>query len=184
MRIDVNQWKISIGDKYQIFIDGQPAYKASSELVKLLSVIDLYRGDSPKPVLTISKRWSIFKPVYDIRLHDRQTVQFEARTFWDMEYKCHCSPDMYYIYGHRGRKFSVYRNNTQVAWWEKERVTWFDGDNYCITADSDCNVELIVAFCLILDNHRSKKHGNNAISYNIGNIGGETKAFNPYWKPK
>jgi len=184
MRIDINQKKISIGDKYQIFMDGQPTYKASSELFRLLSVINLFRKDEPEPRLTIKNRWSFFKPKYNIRLHDNRILEFSADSFWKMHYQCHCSPDMYYIYGHRGRKYSVYRNNTKVAWWEKEAVSWFDGDNYSITADNDCNLELIIAFCLIIDNHKSKRHGNNAVSYNIENIGGQVKEFNSDWRPK
>ncbi len=36
MEIDINQKKISIGDKYQIFIDGQQRYSASRQLLQLL----------------------------------------------------------------------------------------------------------------------------------------------------
>ena len=71
-----------------------------------------------------------------------------------------------------------------MAWWEKGAVRWFDGDNYAITADNNCNIELIIAFCLIIDNHKSKRHGDSALSYNIGNIGGQVKEFDKYWRPK
>jgi len=184
MRIDINQKKIAIGDKYHIFIDGQPAYRASNELFRLLSVINLYREDDPRARLTISKQWFFLKPAYDILLNDHRTAEFRADSWWRMHYRCTCSPDIYHVYGHRGRKFSVYRNDTQVAWWEKEAVSWFEGDNYAITADHDCNVELVIAFCLIIDNHKSKSHGDNAVSYDIGNIGGQEREFDPYWRPK
>jgi uncharacterized protein YxjI len=184
MRIDINQKKIAIGDKYQIFIDGQPTYKASNELFRLLSVINLFRNDDAGARLTINKQWFFWKPKYTIRLHGNSTVEFRADSWWEMHYQCHCSPDIYHVYGHRGRKYSVYRNNTQVAWWEKEAVSWFEGDNYAITADNDCNAELIIAFCLIIDNHKSKRHGDDAVSYDIGNIGGQVKEFDPHWKPK
>jgi len=48
----------------------------------------------------------------------------------------------------------------------------------------NCNLDLIIAFCLIIDNHKSKRHGDNAVSYDIGNIGGQVKEFDPYWRPK
>ena len=44
MRIDINQKRISIGDKYKIFMDQKETYSASSELFKLLSVIDNHRS--------------------------------------------------------------------------------------------------------------------------------------------
>lgn len=184
MRIDINQKKIAIGDKYQIFIDGQPAYRASNELFRLLAVINLYKDEDSKARLTIHKEWFFWKPKYTIHLHDNQTVGFRADSWWKMHYQCHRSPNIYHIYGHRGRKFSIYKDHTQVAWWEKKAVSWFDGDNYIITADQDCDIELIIAFCLIIDNHKSKRHGDNAVSYDIGNIGGQVREFDPHWKPK
>ena len=184
MRLDINQKKIAIGDKFQIYIEGNPAYKASSELFRFLSVINLFRIDDSRARLSIHKQWFLWKPKYTIQLPDHGTVEFRADSWWEMHYQCHCSPDMYHIYGHRGRKYSVYRNTTQVAWWEKEAVSWFEGDNYTIMADHDCNVELILAFCLIIDNHKSKRHGENAVSYDIGNLGGQVKEFDPGWRPK
>ena len=184
MRVDINQHKISIGDKYQIFVDGQPTYKAASEMLRLLSVIDLFRNDDSRAILKINKQWSWLKPKYNITLTDKRTVEFRADSFWRMHYQCHFSPDVYNIYGHRGRKFSVYKNDTQVAWWEKEAVTWFAGDNYTIIADNDCNIELIISFCLVIDNYKSKRHGENTVTYDIGNIGGQVKEFNPDWRPK
>ena len=37
MRIDINQKKISIGDKYQIFIDGQQRYSGAKKLFRMLA---------------------------------------------------------------------------------------------------------------------------------------------------
>ena len=56
MRIDINQKKIAIGDKYEIFIDGKLAYKASNELFRLLSVINLFKIDDSRARLTINKQ--------------------------------------------------------------------------------------------------------------------------------
>ncbi len=162
-----------------IFINRQSEYSASSELFRLLSVINLFKNDSPEARLTIHKRWSFFKPKYDIGFRDGKKLEFRALSFWKMHYQCQCGPDIYNIYGHRGRKHSVYKNDTQVAWWDKEVVSWFDGDNYTIMADGDSNTELIIAFCLIMDNHKSDRHDGNAVSIDIGNIGGQVKKFDP-----
>jgi len=184
MRIDINQKKISIGDKYQVFIDGEQKYNASSELFKLLSVINLYKKGEEKERLTIRKRWSWFKPKYDIQSVDGRTAELRAYSVWKMHYQCTFGPDIYNIYGHRGRKHSVYKNETQVAWWEKAAVSWFDGDNYSIIADNDCNVEFIIALCLIIDNHKSENHDSKGVNIDFGNIGGEVKKFNSDWRPR
>lgn len=184
MRIDINQKKISIGDKYTVFVEGKPEYRASSEFFRLLSVINLFRKDSETPLLTIRKQWFFMKPRYHIEKQGRQVSEFRADSWWNLEYHCYFGADQYHVYGHRGRKFSVCKNHTQVAWWEKEFVSWFDGDNYTITANSDCNVELVIAFCLILDNHHNKHQGRNGVSFDPGNIGGVVKPFDAYWRPK
>lgn len=183
MRIDINQKKISLGDKYRIFVDGQPAYVASAELFRLLSVINLVKNGETKPCLTIRKQWFFLKPKYQIVVPGHETTEFRAESAWKLHYRCHFSPDLYHVYGHRGRKHSVYRNDTQIAWWDKEAVTWFDGDNYTIHADRDCNAELVIAFCLILDNHRHKGHG-DAMSIDFGNFFGVVKPFNERWTPR
>ena len=46
MEININQKKISIGDKYQVFIDGQPTHKASREIFKLFAVINLFENNN------------------------------------------------------------------------------------------------------------------------------------------
>jgi hypothetical protein len=35
---------------------------------------------------------------------------------------------------------------TKSCLWNKNCVTWFDGDNYRIVADNDCDFELIISF--------------------------------------
>jgi hypothetical protein len=62
---------------------------------------------------------------------------------------------MYDIYGHRGRKYSIYKNDQQVAWWDKEAVGWFAGDNYKIFANANSDPELLISFCLVIGNFRT-----------------------------
>ena len=184
MRIDINQQKISIGDKYKIFIDGQQTYTAASELFKFLSVINLLNNEGFNLRLKINKLWGWFKPKYNITLYGNQILEFRSESFWKMHYQCQNGKDIFDIYGHRGRKYSVYKNDKQIAWWEKQAVTWFNGDNYTIITDSDSNdVELIIAFCLIIDNFYHDENRKNAVNIDIGNIGGQVRKFDPYWKP-
>jgi hypothetical protein len=58
MEIDINQQKISIGDKYKIFIDGKQKYIASRQLLSLLPVVYLYELDSERVRMTINKLFS------------------------------------------------------------------------------------------------------------------------------
>lgn len=185
MEIDINQKKISIGDKYQIFIEGQQAYSASRQLLQLLPEINLFQTNSGGGArMTIKKRLSWFKAKYDITRWDNNVFQFRTKSIWKLHYQCQFGPDTYDIYGHRGRKYSVYKNDIQVAWWDKKAVSWFAGDNYKITADKDCDIDLIISFCLIVDNFSYNDKDGNTVTYDLGNIGFQAKKFDNSWHPK
>jgi uncharacterized protein YxjI len=182
MRIDINQKRISIGEKYDVFVNGQAAYRADSTLFRILRVIDLYTVDGDLPLLTIRRRLSFIFKKYDI-IRGGELNPFRVVKFWRRHYRCAAGRDIYDIYGHRSRKFSIFKNDVQVAWWEEASVTWFKGDNYAMLADEKGDREMLIAFCLIIDDWRSrKKHG--AVNFHLGYIGPEDRAFDPSWAPK
>lgn len=78
----------------------------------------------------------------------------------------------------------MYKNDEQVAWWDKKRVTWFEGDNYKIVADNKGHYELLIAFCLIIDNYLSNDKGNNSMTIDFGHIGPQARKFDKTWQPK
>lgn len=183
MEIDINQKKIAVGDKYKIFIDGQQTYTAATELFRLLAVIHLMDATGAHR-LTINRRFAWFKASYDIILNEGADLEFRTKSFWKRHFQCQYRSDVFDIYSHRGRKYSVFKNNNQIAWWNKQAVTWFEGDNYKIITDRDSNVELVIAFCLIIDNHSSNDKGNNSMTIDFGNIGPQARAFDKTWQPK
>ncbi|MFT3703143.1 MAG: hypothetical protein QM802_12270 [Agriterribacter sp.] len=185
MEIDINQKKISIGDKYQIFTDGQPTHSATRALFKLLPEVNLFEnGFGERARMTINKRFSWLKAKYDITRWDKNILAFTTKSYWKLHYQCQCGADAYDIYGHRGRKYSIYKNYIQVAWWDKKAVSWFAGDNYKIIADKDCDTNLIISFCLIIDNFSSDNHDGNTATYDMGNIGFRAQKFDENWQPK
>lgn len=183
MEIDINQKKISIGDKYQIFIDGQLTHTASTKLFRWLAEINLFENGSGSPKYTIKKKWTFFNTSFDLTGLDNNVLEFRTKSFWKSHYFCQVGQDLFEIFGHRGRKYSIYKNNKQVAWWDKKAVAWFNGDNYKIIADKDCDPELIVSFCLIIDNTRSNDNNGNALTIDLGNIGPQARKFDPTWQP-
>jgi len=184
MEININQKPISIGDKYKIFIDGQESYRAARKLFKLLPVVVLYKNDGDIPRITIRKRFTFFKASYVLKREDSSILEFKTISFWKRHYQCLVGKDMYDVYGHRGRKFSIYKNDVQVAFWDKQAVSWFAGDNYMIMADKNSDAELLISFCLVIDNFRSDDHDGKALTVDIGGIGPQAKAFDSNWEPK
>lgn len=183
MEIVITQKQISVGDKYNIFTNGQPTYKASKQLLQLLAEIRLFESNGITPHVVINRRFTWLKPAYDITNKNRQVLTFRTRSFWKRHYQCQSSSDIYDIYRHKGLKYSIFKNNQQIAWWEKSTITWFEGDNYRIIANDDCDTELIISFCLIIDNI-SGHHDTQIITINIGNIGFQARKFDSEWQPK
>jgi uncharacterized protein YxjI len=184
MEIDINQTQISIGDKYEIFTDGQQTYNASAKIFRIFAEINLFEFNSEAPRMIIKKRFAFFAAKYNITRWDQAVFEFKTVSFWRSHFQCLCGPDMYDIYGHRGRKYSVYKNDRQVAWWDKKAVTWFNGDNYKIIADKDCDKNLIISFCLVIDNYASNDKEKKAFNFDIGKIGPQAKKFDSSWQPK
>lgn len=184
MIIDVNQKKIAIGDKYDIYINETLTHQAATQLFRFLSEINLFEIKRNEAKFRIKKKWSWFKTTYDIYKSDNQKFEFKTISIWKHHYICQSSSDSYEIFGHRGRKYSVFKNKEQVAWWDKNCVTWFEGDNYRIIADNDSDFELIVSFCLIIDNSSSNSNDGNTVTFDIGNIGPEVVKFDSNWEPK
>jgi uncharacterized protein YxjI len=182
MIININQKKVSIGDKYQVFTDSEPTHRASSKVFRLFPEISLIENGSDIHVLTINRKFSFFKAKFDITLADGSILEFRTASFWKGHYHCDHGFDRYDIYRHNGRKCSIYHNDRQIAWWDKKAVTWFNGDNYTIVADRNCNKNLVIAFCLILDNYASE--GNkNTVNIDVGRIGPQAKQFDKHWMP-
>jgi len=184
MRIDINQKKISLFNSYKIFIEQRKAYTADCDIVFLMPIIELHKINGNKPIVIIKKRWSLLKPKYDILFKDGTVANFRTKSSWDCHYNCEYKNDKYTIYSHLERKYSIYKNDIQIAWWDKEAVVWFSGDNYKIVADSDVEIELIISFCLIIDNYFNRRSRGNILTYDFGEVLHEDKSFNSKWLPK
>jgi len=143
--------------------------------------IDLENFSSKSVSGSISTVLVIIALLFLIKEFDKQ-IKSHAKNNQNNSFIINCF--LYGVFGHRGRKYSIYKNNKQIAWWDKNKVRWFNGDNYQIIADFDVDRELLISFCLILDNDRSQNRSENAVTVDYGNIGPQAKKFNPDWRPK
>ena len=182
MQIDINQHKISFGDKYEIYINGEPAYKAAIEWFRLLSVIDLFDLRFGELKMQIKRRWSFWRANYDLIRPDGRVYKFKTVSFWKIIYQCVIENDIYEIYGHRGRKHSIFKNGQQIAFWDKELVTWFEGDNYTMITNNKVDEILLISFCLVIDNYASKNHQED-VTVDWGNLGLRSMKFDKNWRP-
>jgi uncharacterized protein YxjI len=183
MIIDIRQNKFSIGDKYRVSVNGTLKYVASRQPIQLMAEILVFNASSDILKAKINKHFHLFKANYEITFSDGTICFFQTVSYLRSHYNCQIATDIYDIYGHRGRKYSIYRNDQQIAWWEKEMITLLEGDEYKITANEDCNAELLICFCLIIDNYANGNHGENVLTINWGYLGLQARKFDKTWRP-
>jgi uncharacterized protein YxjI len=183
MEIVIYQNSVSVKDKFQIFIDGNQRHHATYKLLSLLSEISLFEWDSELPKVIINKRFHLFNAIYDLSLSDGNVLNFKTISFLKDHFQCISNFDVYDIYANRGRKYSVYKNGNQIAWWTKDLITWLEGDSYKIIADNDCDYNLIISFCLIIDNYKSQRK-RSLLNINLPKLFFEAKKFDTNWTSK
>jgi uncharacterized protein YxjI len=182
MEIDINQKIISLVAEYRIFVNEDEQFSATKKFFTYLDEIELFDATGKRPRYTIKQKWTWFKTSYDLTRHDNITLQFRTVKYWRRHYQCILGTDSYDIYGHNGRKYSIYKNNSQIAWWDKESVAWFNGDNYKLVANNNVDIELLICFCLIMDNKTSQNNKGNTVTIDFGHIGPQAKKFDSNWK--
>ena len=184
MTIDINQHKIAIGDKYNIYFDKELAFKASTKLFRFFLSTIILTDLQGRQMVTIERKFNWLKAKYIISGIDNSNWTFKTKQLWKMHYDCQVGSDKYDLYGHKGRKVSIFKNDKQVAFFDKSAVSWFEGDNYKIIADDDCHPTLLTSFVLIWDNFFSNDREDSTVTYDLGNIGPQARTFDKNWIPK
>lgn len=182
MEIIVEQKGISLTDEYLIYIDNELQYKAISEPLKTVAKINIYEQENK--ILTIRKQNFGIRANYLIEDINNNSYWFQEINNLKLIMKCQIENDLYQIYGHNGNKYSIFKNNIQVAFWEKNSFTMGEKDVYTIIANNNENSLLLVSFCICIDN--SKSNFSNELSlfnFDLGFNGNLLREFDSSWKP-
>ncbi|MDM1346695.1 hypothetical protein HX017_04590 [Myroides marinus] len=184
MIIDINQHKISIGSKYDIYVDREKKYFGDQKIFRLFAEIHLSSEETKQQVFMVKKKFFFIYPTYVLTDARGRETKLEMKSYWKTHYQCTYNQKVYDIYPHRGRKCSVFENGKQVAWWDKASVSWFNGDNYQITANDDADQQFLIACCLAYDNYTYKSQDKGLFNYDIGNLIFQNRSFDKTWTPK
>ncbi|TNE80602.1 MAG: hypothetical protein EP332_07125 [Bacteroidetes bacterium] len=185
MNIEIRQTKLAVAAQYTILIEDTESYFASKKLFRLLTEIDFVNTNRYPNLLSIQKRWAWFKSSYDILWMNGEKAEFRTKSIWDGSYTCVFKQDLYDIIRHsNGRLYSVFKNNQQIAWWDKNKFVWLDGDVYKVTCNSDVNVELLASLCLIVDDITTANRKDGLFSAQFNNHAFEDREFNERWRPE
>lgn len=107
-------------------------------------------------------------------------VQFEKKwPYLPLTFKY--NNDTYRMVGHRGHYRILYRNNIQVASFDKDSVTFFNRDCFITLGESDLNKLLLLILSVFDDIWNSK---DATVTYDFGDIGYPKAPDNKKWRPK
>ncbi len=182
MRIEVVQKRMAIGNKYRISVNGTECFFAKSKLLRFLYEATLQDRDA-RTVVTIKKRFSLLRALYDLQLGNGRTFRFRQKSLLKPVYTCANGAEQYEIFGHRGRKYSIFRRGRQVAALEKNKVVILEGDEFFMEADDALAQELLCGIVLIIDNIHHAHTNNNTVSIDFGNLL-QARPCDESWKPR
>jgi len=185
MEIQVKRKSTSAVDKYDILVNENITMYAVKKVMKLLSSIELFSLSS-KSILNIDQVPAILKSKYRISYNENsKDYFFKSLSIWKQHWGCSKDENSFDIYGHKGLKYSVFQDDKQVAAFERQSIVSFKEDICNIEIDHDADLNLIIAFSLIISD-LDKNDGNDAnnVNVNLGNIGPEAREFDATWRPK
>ncbi len=184
MEIDIIQKKLSGKENYKVFLNGEEKYFAVSEAPSFLACVKLNDLGSDFPRVTIQQQWSWLKSSYTLTFEGGSVTQITTQSIWLRHYQCYVGGSAYDVYGHAGRRFSIYKDGSQIAAWSKQAAALVNGDNYRLLADDNADFDLLIGFCLIIDRQQSNFKGGRGLQLNVGGLGSEAKEFDLSWQPK
>lgn len=178
--IQISQKKISIGEKYSISINGMPTLKAARRLWKLFPLIEVMHVQGGDPIYSIEQRYAFLRPSFIFNFGPNR-YELTTISWWKRHYQVHMGQDIFDIYGHRGRKVSIFLNGRQVAWFDSAAVTFFSGDQYTIHADAAVSVDWMVAIVLFWDCYYNRRN-KSAVNIRFGSLV-QAIPFDRTWVP-
>ncbi|MBC3539049.1 hypothetical protein ACFSC6_07300 [Rufibacter sediminis] len=104
------------------------------------------------------------------------TVKNYSKGYWEFEYQNH----QYAFYRHRGHKRSLFKNEKQVARYDKRAVNLFENDRAYVVANSDEDELLLLCLFLAYD---MGEYNDADISLDFGQVLEGVKKIDHDWQP-
>ena len=155
MKIQILEKPLNIEDKYRVAVNGREKFvvEGYSGFFTQITISSLQHGQA----LSIFRKIISIRPSYNIfinneKISSRKTpLKFRTGSFLFNRYYCNWDNDKYEIYVHKKLKYSIFKNNIQVAGICEDRWNMIGQDSFSLECNSDCIPELLIAFTIIID---------------------------------
>jgi uncharacterized protein YxjI len=135
------------------------------------------------PVATLQGRLSFFRSRFDFQFADGRNYRFGCEKRWKQVYTCAGDRDSYQLLRHRGLRASVFQEDRQIAAIVKNRVVLGNGNRYDIRMNHDAEPLVIAAMVLAVNTAEREDEKRDAVTFDLGNIGGQERPWDDSWRP-
>jgi uncharacterized protein YxjI len=118
--VTIEQRKFNFRYEYDIYAPDQ-RYFARKRLFSLHDKFQLYKT-AGHVVARIESHFFLFRPRYDFHLPNGKSYRFRCEKLWKRTFVCEGESETFRLYEHKGLKYSVFRNNIQIAAFTKNRL--------------------------------------------------------------
>ncbi|HEV2195321.1 MAG TPA: hypothetical protein VGR55_07045 [Candidatus Acidoferrum sp.] len=180
MNIAVQQRVFAFSSKYEIETPAS-IYEARKRFFFVWHKIKLFAPHS-RLLATIRGHY-FFRPKYKIELSEGQIYHFSCERFWKGVFVCQNSEESFRLYQHKGLNYSIFRNDSQIAAFSRNRVKLGRTDRYEIRMNSDANLTLVICMALVVDCGEIEDDSAGTVTIDLGSLGPEERQFDKSWQP-
>ena len=149
MQISIRQRLLSISDRFDIFVDDQQMYTAKRRFFSSTIYLKNQLGST---IISIRKRpFGINGFGYKIKVIDGLSYNLKTQSLRKGVWTLDTEEYHYHLYEHEGYAYSLYKEETQIAFCKKNEVVFWGKDQFEITADYDVDQAIVIAMFLIID---------------------------------
>lgn len=124
-----------------------------------------------------------FRPKYNIKLADGEIYRFWCKKFWKGVFACENGEESFRLYQHKRLNYSIFRSDSQIAAFSKNRVKVGRNDRYEIRMNDDANLALVVCMTLVMDCSELEDETAGTVTFDLGSLGPEERPFDCSWQP-
>jgi len=175
---DYLDFEIYVKNTDNIFLKGS----LSSKFFK--SKILVYNeNNEPKIEIRNSLRLDFWNMTFSIKIPSIQlNSDLKPIRIFKGHWRLKMQKDTYDFILHKGHKKSLFKNNKQIASYDKKFIEILERNSIIIEMNSEENIELVVAIVLCFE--MGNKGSIDGISLNVGNINEGIKPYDKNWKAK
>jgi len=181
MNATIKERKFSLRSEYDI-TSPTAVYFAQKAILSLLASLEI-RTQNDRVVATIHGNFSISHASYDFALADGRNFHYQCEKVWKGVYSCQGPSGNYHLFQHKGVRYSIFKDDTQIAAITRNKLVLGTGHEYDIQMNADADLIILSCMILALNTESSSDDGQNSVTYEFGNIGPEDRKFDESWQP-